>query len=238
MARYKLRVLGRTVYETITDSSIPMTDYMTSGNSHDDPDPWDTVPFEPTYKLSPKSGQIPELARENATKIRDKVLRDGEIATDSAVVNGMKPLEGPQTRESAYYLTAGPLAATAEDIQWNTAFRFDPEEAPEFGSDDYFAAASELNIPDTPSMELVPKKVEKCYRELEKVTKQNDCDRVMHPWELRSIGPRLPDRAADRAFEYLAELPGVIPPEETGPAWERVDAEESATTADPGEVEG
>lgn len=236
--RYSLRVFGRTVYKRISETTTPMTDYMKPGETHDDPDPWKDVPFTQLDKLENYGERKNALARENAERIREKLLRDGEIRTDDMVKEAMEPPADPQTRLAAYYLNAGPVAATVDGLEWNTAFRLDPDDAPTFGSDAYFEAASELSIPDTNRLELVPKKVEKCYKALEEATERNDGNRVMHPEELRSIGPKLTDRAAERAFEYLAELPGVVPPKESAPAWERIDDEKATVAGETAEVEG
>lgn len=215
-----------------------MTDIMRPNSTVEEPDPWEESPFKKLYNATDISDRKAELILQNAEKIRDKVLSSGSIAKDEAVEPAMGTLESAAHQpDSFYYRHCGPTAATAENVEWNTAFRIDPEEALEYRSDGWNEIASEFRIPDSRTYELVPKKIRVCYRTLEEYTERNDCVRYIHPEAFRWVGPQLTRNGLDYAMDYLSEFPGVIAPDPDKPAWEHTetdtaDAEDTATATE------
>jgi len=202
-------------------------EYMTRGNDHDDTDPWDETPFTPTYQLrGVPSDRKHELARENAEKIRDKVLRSSSISSDSAVESAMGTLGTSHKSEIFYYHTCGPVAATADDVRWNSAFRVDLEKAPEPQSDEWRRVASEFNLTQQDERDLVPDKIVACYLQLVQKTEQNDGDRAMHAEELADYGPVIREKAHRPVFDCLSKVPGVDGPDSSKPAWEVIEADD------------
>lgn len=212
------------------NTNTDMTDYMIRGNSvEEETDPWNESPFTKTWELAGDPGEKkPEKALQNAKKIRDKTLRAGSISSDSAVEPAMDTLSGSHTPAAFYYRVCGPVAASADDVEWNTAFRVDLTEAPELHSEEWKEVVSEFNLSHRAEDNMVPKKIKSCYGALLKKTKRNDGKRAIHPEELDLHGPVIRDRDRRTAFEHIAKLPGVDGPDNSTPAWER---SETAATA-------
>jgi len=206
-----------------------MTDYMLRDS--DDTGPWDDTPFTPTYRLrGDPSDRKGELTRQNAKKIRDKVLRSDSITTDEAVETAMATLDRSHKPSAFYYHTCGPVAASADDVRWNSAFRIDLDVAPEPKSDEWERVASEFNLSQQDDRDLVPEKIVHCYHKLVEKTRENDGDRAMHPGELADYGPVVRDRPRQTAFDCLSQVPGVDGPDSSRPAWELVEADEEVST--------
>lgn len=212
--------------------NITMTEYMRPDESSTDPDPWEEVPFSQIYKAVDVSESKDELIRTNAEKIHAKVTKDGRISSDEAVEPAMATMSNvPQESAAFYYRYCGPVAATADDVEWRTAFRLDLDDALECKSEAWKAKASEFSIRDSRQYDLVPDAIASYYGALEEATRRNDCERYMHPEEFYTVGPQITQSARLHALDHLEKFPGVIPPEEDGPAWELVEQDEPEATA-------
>ena len=204
-----------------------MPDYMKTGNSHDDTDAIEKSPFKRIYWIPPnKDDQNVTAALEGAEKIRNTVLNRGEIQTDEAVENACPVATTSMAKDWAYYRRAGPLAATADDIVWRTAYTL-ADNAPEPNSEQFKEEASELAIPE--HAEHAPKLVLDFYRYLH--DKHDTDGRPVHPEELKGEAASVLalDNVYDRAFRFLDQLPWVESPARSGPAWSEATEEADAT---------
>lgn len=218
---------------TITDRLSNMTEYMTRGNSPDEAGPFTDTPFEEYYDIRTWNDKEKLLQHaENALRH----LKQVKSASDDDLRNAAIAGNDYQKLGDGYWSTVAPLIATAECVGWNGAFRLEAD-APEHGSDEWKAAASALEIPETRSYDLVPKAVGASYRHLEKIRERNGYPRPASRFELKqNCGVHMTDRGYQKVWEFLRELPGVKPPAET-PAWEVVatDPSGASDTTDAGE---
>ena len=212
-----------------------MTSYMTRDNSHDDAGPFEDEGFKPGgiagVDSNIETNRTSNKALEGAVKIRNTVHSRGEIATDAVVEDACPvPEVGGTSHETMYYLNAGPVASTHPELRWASAWRLD-DDAPAYKSDAWKAEASELEIPE--HEEFMPKVVRSFYEYLEAVREEDG--RPAHREELVSNSPALlRDRQYDKAFRYLEEFSGVVPPTRDGPAWERIDDDATGEAATEG----
>lgn len=224
----KITIDDEPASEHISKLKQKMSDYMTQGNDVSDPDIIEESPFERVYVLPPNRDDANvERALEGAEKIRNTVLNRGGIENDSAVEDACPWPNENTSRSWVYYRIAGPLAVTAEDIRWNTAYRLS-DDAPHPGSDAFKSEASKLEIPK--SFEWTSQLVSDYYTHLYDI-KQKD-DRPCHPQELFGESTvQAKDRTYERALSYLDKLAFVIEPERNVPAWEAVEQQQVEETA-------
>lgn len=223
-----------------TTTTQPMSDYMKRGNDSTDPNPWETTPFTRTAKLRGKgSDPLEEYVRKGATRIYDELQRRGEL---TEVRTGWFEPERTCYRASSasafYLLEVGPIAATADGVQWSSAFRMDPETAPDHKSAEWKDHASSFELSERDAEKGIPSKISCAYSELETLTERNDVNRAVHPRELRSRGPRMSDRAFEYAMELVASFPGVEGPTDDALAWELIDESAAKSTTSDETEEG
>lgn len=195
-----------------------MTDIMTEGEHVDDPEKFEEHGFV--------KGGIHELQAdtptgdavlEGAKKILNTTRKRGEIKTDSAVENAVpiaQTLTSAKQHSTQYYMYTGPVAVRHPDLEWRTTYSL-AEDAPEYNTEEWNRAASELSIPE--GEDTLVKLVRGFWQHLE-FCRDTD-NRPAHAEELLYKAPaHVPSFKSDRAFRYLEQLPGVNPPED-GPAW-------------------
>jgi hypothetical protein len=212
-----------------------MTDFMKHDTSTDEPGPFANTPFEEYDQI--RTWNDKERLVNHATNAL-RHLKQHKTATDKDLRNAAIAGNDHQLLKEGLWAKVAPLLATAENVEWADSFSLEAD-APEHNSDEWKQAASELEIPDTRSHDLVPKSVGASYRHLEKLTQRNGYPRPAHQFELeRNCGVHMTDRGYRKVWQYLEELPGVDAPADT-PAWEYVDTTE-ATSEEPaeGEVHG
>lgn len=224
----------KTVIDTFCRSVAPTDDqhepnrpmsYMIRGNDVAETNPFDETPFTKTDSLAVRGSDIiSDAALKGAKRLYSELQRTGELDSislswfDSAIDldrTGYKP-------ETFYFLEVGPIVATVPDATWNSAFTMDLETAPKHKSTEWKDIASQFSLSPRAEKQGIPDKVSCMYSALEKATKRNDVSRAMHPRELRNHGPHVSNRAAERAYECLAQFDGVTGPDESAPAWEYV----------------
>jgi hypothetical protein len=212
----------------LTNPLQTMTEYMNRGKSSDATGPFDETPFDPYYDIRTWSDKD-RLIRHAESALRH--LKQVKSATDDDVRNAAIAGNDYQKLDAGFWSKVAPLVATAECVEWHDSFRLEAD-APEHGSDEWAEAASELAIPDTRSHDLVPRAVSKAYEHLEKIRDRNGYPRPASRFELiQNSGVHMTDRGYRKVWDFLGELPGVVPPTET-PAWEMVEQDEAdAATA-------
>jgi hypothetical protein len=208
----------------------PMTEYMRANTDNDEPtDPFEDTPFN---RIPPAEGikdEWVDTILTEANKIRKTAQRDGEIQSDDAVIDSLGKPNGDLwvDREGFYVHRVGPVAATCDALEWTSAYTMDLDDAPHHKSDEFVAAASDLRIPDSRSLELAPKFIKGAYRVLYEHTKETG--RPMHPLQIQSeVNVVLSERGYSQAYRYLNQLPGVEPPTDGG-AWTHVEHEATTT---------
>lgn len=221
-----------TMIDKLTNFRQTMTEFMERGQTADSIETgvFDGTPFTPPRRLV----GVPEPNQQHALREAEKILRtarDRPIEDDEQVIQALaKPSESFSSK-SLYYLKVAPTAASHPNLEWN-GYRL-MEDAPEHKSDEWVEAASELEIPtDQRGWKLAPKFVSGVYRALEEITEREG--RPVSKWELaKEANVTLAENVEDKAWRYLSELEGVIPPEDDAPAWRYVEsAEAEATDAD------
>jgi hypothetical protein len=211
----------RSIINDLQDKT--MVDYMRAGESlpEDEPDAFEGTPFDRIPEVKHTSEEQIELIIDQSRKILN-ACRNGSIGSDEGVYEALALPSEHVDPESFYAYKVGPVAATHDELQWNSAYRMDLETAYHHKSDAFREAASELQIPDTVGMKLGPDFIISAYRILYEHTEE--AGRPMHPYRIRAeANVVLREGAYSQAFRYLNELPGVEPPS-NGEAWEYVDA--------------
>ncbi len=192
---------------------------------------WENTPFEPTAKLCSKSSdKLDEYVERGASRLYRELTasRDGQLQDvskswfDVCRGIGYNPTE-------LYFYEIGAVVATADGVSWNAAFTMDLEEAPSFKSEAWNDMASEFQLSDFEAEKGTDSVISCAYNALEKMTKDNDGQRAVHPKELRAHTPAVGDRYFELAMQCLAECDGVSGPTD-GPAWSYVDPEVATTT--------
>lgn len=211
-----------------------MTRYMRSGEDLEPHNPIEDsdVPIELTHRLETLTDtERLRAVRENVEKIY-RAAKSQPIEDDEKVVSAMSLIWSPQSKEECYHFNIAPIAARIDDIEWNTAFRVDFAETVAVGSNEFLEVASGFSIPDTSRYDLVPEFVAASYRRMNKLAKRNGGYTYIHPYELEATGktPYISTRACGYATEYISKLPGITPPESTGPAWQIVEESEISDT--------
>lgn len=207
---------------------VTMTSFMNRGNDVEEStsNPFDETPFEPYNRIHGRNDKE-QIATYANNAFRH--LKRNETATDDELRNAAIDASR-QTLAPAMWTVVAPLLANAETVNWNGGYSL-PADAPGHKSDEWREAASQLNIPDTRSYDGVPKAVSSAYHHLEKITIRNGGPRSCHPKELElNARIHLPERRYAKAWDYLADLPGVVSPDEAEPDWEYVDPEAVETT--------
>ena len=202
-----------------------MSDYMTRGNAHDDPEPFAEEGFNDggIHSLN-TGGPTAEKVLEGAIKIKTTLEGRGSINTDSSVEDAMPTATEAQPRAYQYYARCGPVASTHDDLHWRSAWRL-ADDAPAYKSDAWKTEASQLDIPEHDG--FTPKIVKRFYAYLEDIRDRDD--RPAHREELigEAAGVHARERQYDTAFRYLKQFDGIEPPARDGPAWVHVDERES-----------
>ncbi len=203
--------------------------YMTQGNAHDDPGPFEAEGFREggLYYLSVDSPTADHLL-EAAVKIRNYVQQNGQIETDAQLENipgGATEAYNPAYR---YYSRVGPIAVSHPDLSWNTTYGL-ADNAPRRQSDRFKEEASALAIPE--HEDHIPTLVKGFYDHLRAVKDREN--RGAHPRELTANATvQTRKRQYNRAFRRLKQLPWVKPPKDA-PAWTLVEEEALSGSCEP-----
>lgn len=195
-----------------------MRDIMTKGEHVDDPEKFEEHGF-PTEGIRALQADTPtgDAVLEGAKKILNTTKKRGSIQTDSAVENAVpiaQTLTSAKQHSTQYYMYTGPVASCHPDLEWRTTYSL-ADDAPEYNSDEWKRAASELSLPE--DEHTLPKLIRGFWQHLEYC---RDVDnRPAHAEELLWKAPAVVPRfKSDRAFSHLETLPGVEPPADE-PAW-------------------
>jgi hypothetical protein len=208
-----------------------MTDYsnMRANTSTEQTNPFNETPFK---QISPAEGikdEWVDTILRNAQKIRKTAQRNEGIQSDNVVIDSLaKPSNDLWVDRKGFYIhRVGPVAQTCDRLEWASAYTMDLDEAPDFKSEEFVEAASELRIPDSRSLELAPKFIRGAYRVLREHTKETG--RPMHPLRIQSeVNVVLSEYGYEQAYRYFNQLPGVEAPTD-GEAWTYVEQEATTT---------
>ena len=209
----------------------PMTEYMraTSHAQDEEPDPFEETPFS---RIPPAEGVKDEWVDTiltEADKIRKTARQRGGIDSDDAVIDSLgKPNGDLWIDKKGFYIhRVGPVAATCDRLEWQSAYTMDLDKAVSIKSEAFVEAASELRIPDSRSLELAPKFIKSAYRILYEHTKETG--RPIHPLAIQAeANVMLSERGYEQVYRYFNQLPGVEPPED-GEAWAYVEQDAAPT---------